>query len=409
MGGLRNRLRMPLPDDAVYFLGAGATRADFPDAPLGDDLIHRILQDERRDPLLVELLETVFEEAALQREAEPAVRPRLDDIFTLLDAPLQGRARAPQRTRPRQFQDYYLPDGGYLPDHTPHRRTVRWPHETLKKIRDRLVLAIARVLRSDLPDGTGELARQFCDALPRERRVAIISTNYDLVMDNALFLRRNVHYGVPIRAAVHRFGNRPDAARADPETTHFFQFLPDDVNSGVHRLLKLHGSLNWLYCPRCAELDVTVGQKALAEILEDPAIGRCAMSRCTARYEAVLVGPSLEQRYEHRILRETWSLAERYLRDAGLLLIIGYSLPEADYLIRNLLARAFSWRSEKVTVVDRMDAESDDSKRRYDDLVRRYRRLFPSCNFRRDGLLGLLRDGGIFQTSEASADSDPPR
>src|SRR4030095_12783889 len=116
--------------------------------------------------------------------------------------------------------------------------------------------------------------------------------------------------------------------------------------------LKLHGSLNWLYCPRCDELDVTLQKSGAMKILNDPAAGRCRGAYCTSRYEAVLVGPSLEQRYENRILSDSWTLAEQALAKADRLVVIGYSLPEADYLIRALLARHFSRRSERVTVVD---------------------------------------------------------
>jgi hypothetical protein len=71
------------------------------------------------------------------------------------------------------------------------------------------------------------------------------------------------------------------------------------------------------------------GPGALA-ILDEPKLRRCSQRGYTSPYESLLVGPSLERRYEHRVLRDTWARAERALRTAGALVMIGYSLPNAD-------------------------------------------------------------------------------
>lgn len=341
---------------SVYFLGAGATRADFPSVPLGDDLLHAVLCAGSVDPVLVSFLTDVFAQESLDPEGARDVRPRLDDVFTLIDAYVAGRAPSP---------------AGYSP-------------ERLHEVRHRLIASIGITLGTALGDGHGQSARRFAEALSRRPSI-VISTNYDIVMDNALFTRDSVNYGLAIRHQLYKGGVRPGQVVRSYES-HTSSLIPDHtIPHDRIPLLKLHGSLNWLYCPRCDELDVTLQKKGAVTILADPGAGRCTMSSCTSRYETILVGPSLEQRYENRVLKETWAYAEQALQDAHTLVIIGYSLPEADYLIRAMLARHFSRRSEKMHVVDiRAD------KTRDQELEKRYRRLFPRCEITWGGFTGVL-------------------
>jgi len=351
---------MPPVGSAVYFLGAGATRADHPNAPLGDELLHQILSDQERDPVLLSFLEDVYPSEVLRQDADATARPRLDDVFTLIDAPLSGRSPAPGT---RSSLDLL---------------NVRW----------RLVAAIGRILKAAFHDIQSPIAPAFAAKLSGTP-ATIISTNYDLVMDNALFVasRPNLNYGFSVRARVRRGAVPGLPTRA--EEARYFVACPEDplIRTGQIPLLKLHGSLNWLYCPRCDELDVFPGVKVAVEILDSPATGRCAMLHCTGRYEPILVGPSLEQRYSNRILQETWARAEASLTHAETLTIVGYSMPSADYLIRAMLTRQFSRRSDRVTVVTHRD-ETDAA--RFADLAMNFRRVFPMCEIYPNGFRSFV-------------------
>ena len=115
-------------------------------------------------------------------------------------------------------------------------------------------------------------------------------------------------------------------------------------------------------------------------LLDVPELGRCIQERCTSPYESVLVGPSVEQRYEHRVLRDIWARAERSLQQADALVMVGYSMPDSDFLIRALIARTFGHRSHAVTIVTA-------ARRGFDThaLEQRYRRLLAQCRIEEDG------------------------
>jgi hypothetical protein len=344
----------------VYFLGAGATRADYPEVPLMGDLLHEIIQTGSAHDLLLAFLEDIFGSQCHDTDADIALRPRMDDVFTLIDASLSGRAPSP--------------DGK--------------SREELAEVRRHLIAAIGRVIARTVGVGRGQTATRFARALP-EHSSTILSTNYDLVMDGALLERRptgNVNYGVSVRDAVYRQDGQREG-RFDE--MHHYRAIPDSqkiIRRGGIPLLKLNGSLNWLYCPRCDELDVTLRQSTGAlPILDVPELGRCSQERCTSPYESVLVGPSLEQRYEHRVLRDTWARAERALRQADALVVIGYSMPDADFLVRALIARNFGHRSDAVTVVTAARSLFDNHL-----LEQRYRRLLAHCRFEVDGFAGYV-------------------
>ena len=338
----------------TYFLGAGATRADYPSIPLMDELLHEILRSGSAESLLKSFLAEIFGPECLRPAAQAQERPRIDDVFTLIDASLSGKAPPP---------------GGKS-------------REVLIEARRHLIASIGRVLAKAIGEDHGRVARKFATSLP-EGNTTLISTNYDIVMDNALLERspKNVNYGVPVREAVHRRG---DLIAGRFDEIHHYRPIPGSqeiIRRGGIPLLKLNGSLNWLYCPRCDELDITLlqGTGAVA-LLDEPKLGRCCQDRCTSPYEPVLVGPSLEQRYEHRVLRDTWTRTERALLASTRLVVIGYSIPDADYLIRAMLARTFASRSHLVTVVTMPKTPPDQRL-----LELRFKRLFPHCSFLAEG------------------------
>lgn len=162
---------------AVYFLGAGATKADHAAVPLGDELLHVALRDGLVGPPLTEFLQANFEPSQLEPSALENRRPRLDDVFTLIDAATGGRAPFPPGVSP----------------------------ETAPDVRRSLVCAIGTALDRALPGIQSPSAERLARFL-KERDGVVISTNYDITMDNAFYIADPPHmnYGVVVRSSVVR-------------------------------------------------------------------------------------------------------------------------------------------------------------------------------------------------------------
>jgi len=136
-------------------------------------------------------------------------------------------------------------------------------------------------------------------------RYSVITFNYDLVLERAIIGER--------RSVDYKLGQ-----------------IGKTYSSGIP-FLKLHGSLNWVYCPDCGRW----------EIYEEPVghkYNRMACTRKCGGYKERLIVPPNPSKGEYLgVLNELWRKADRLLSQADEIVIIGYSLPEIDISARELL------------------------------------------------------------------------
>lgn len=110
-------------------------------------------------------------------------------------------------------------------------------------------------------------------------------------------------------------------------------------------ILKLHGSTNWSIC---ANATCPRNQEAVVSPLEyhplddgeplgtiEAASGTC--STCTYPLQPLIVPPVAGKQLEHPALRHTWERAFSALSRAETMVSVGYSLPESDTKVRQLL------------------------------------------------------------------------
>jgi len=114
-------------------------------------------------------------------------------------------------------------------------------------------------------------------------------------------------------------------------------------------LLKLHGSINWGFCPGCVKVvagdvkdisssrNVSPGTKMIYATLGS----RIPKTKHDdgRLLEGPLLVPPVVNKTEHQVLfREVWMKAAQVLAEAENIFVIGYSLPETDLFFRYLLA-----------------------------------------------------------------------
>ncbi|HTW83952.1 MAG TPA: SIR2 family protein [Candidatus Sulfotelmatobacter sp.] len=166
--------------------------------------------------------------------------------------------------------------------------------------------------------------------------LAVVTTNYDIIIERGLRFkptRRSpgFHYGI--------VGERLEGAL-------FRGHGQDTSTSGRVPLYKLHGSLSWSLAP---------GGRIMRYVDCRPAI--------TGR--AFIVPPVREKPVAPRGLEHVWSGAASVLAAARRLIVIGYSAPEYDWAVRDLLAR-------HLTSTARVDVFN-----LYPEEAETYRRLLP--------------------------------
>lgn len=144
----------------------------------------------------------------------------------------------------------------------------------------------------------------------------IITMNYDCLIDDALL----------------RIGVTPDYGVPDAF------YAPEFKHPARIRLLKLHGSANWLLCTNVScQRRFQVWGGGPAERLDFH--GRPCRS-CSQRVEPVIVPPTWGKGSPREIFAPVWSRALGALVETDRISVIGYSMPETDSFFKYMLASA---------------------------------------------------------------------
>ncbi len=266
---------------------------------------------------------------------ETAVPPPLDqDFFQVLQMSAAGRSD----------------EGRKLIDHV---RTVYGPalnvgletvfnnldaaqtfHQKFNVTRGRILEEPKRLidaLRTVLPELLGESITGQCTthaALARllEVRDAVVSLNYDCVIDEALRTHAGFRfdpgrkgYGLDVATGVEYWRKQGKGRRAN----------------GSIQLLKLHGSLNW----GGPSVPLSLRAEPYAPVAD-----------------GVIAPPLTNKPLIDPPLSEIWRTARIIVSTMRRLVIIGYSMPSADGLVRALLATDLSKYLEDIILVDPSEA-----------------------------------------------------
>lgn len=230
----------------------------------------------------------------------------------------------------------------------------------IRRLRSYLIYAMATVIK----EKTGYATWHRC--LVKELKstglidqVSIISTNYDILIDNSLTeVIRTPKPGAAIDYGVE-FTN---------------QQYWGSPNEQAIKLHKVHGSLNWLHCPACNDLFITPFQKGAAQIAEDPNSATCR--RCETLQAPIIIPPTFYKNMSNVHLVNIWKKAELTLRDAGQIIFCGYSFPQADTHIKYMLKRAETNRADPGFEVKIFNWHDKKNKLEADEEKQRFNRFF---------------------------------
>ena len=110
--------------------------------------------------------------------------------------------------------------------------------------------------------------------------------------------------------------------------------------------LKLHGSIDWLYCPN---EDCGLYSKVFPII---NIIGEYKCHECSSKMKHLIIPPILNKNYSSfPFVKKLWNIALEELQSANELVIWGYRLPPTDFYNRWLL-RQKSEKLKKVSIIN---------------------------------------------------------
>lgn len=261
-------------------------------------------------------------------------------------------------------------------------------HKKLVEGRSELHFLLAKAIqyRVDKTPGDANYIKTFTEYIcslakkrvedPNEDNVAIITTNWDILLDNQL--------NKIARSETDKIceGDIKKGPIAVVDYCCHISSLEDDdyIKPGLFALgrngynikyLKLHGSMNWLHCPRCQRLYVKFLEKTMFQVYYckhcQKDLGRSSTTGIDSiRLQGNLLLPSFIKDLRNIQLQLVWYNAGIELSEATRIVFIGYSLPAADYEIRQLLSR-FVGRKTKIEVVIYPSDHAGAEERRYRD------------------------------------------
>lgn len=199
--------------------------------------------------------------------------------------------------------------------------------------------------------------------LPEDNPDTIITLNYDLIVDEALRSVESDRQGLPV------YTGRLDRLREfliPRELTRAVvpYLLPQERDVGYY--LKLHGSLDWLYCPNpgCPNHNAFFPHFPAGSRSAHSAGSACAT--CGVSLEWVLVPPTMKKSFERfPKLGLIWRLAHEELKAATKVVFFGVSMAPSDYYLHWLIRSSLVHRESEpeVTVINPSEDALDRTRR----------------------------------------------
>ncbi|WP_457608051.1 hypothetical protein [Nitratifractor sp.] len=314
----------------VFILGAGFS---YPaKLPLQTKLLDEIFED--KDFKYLEHYESIekFIEQFFQTHYD------LEDIFTVLDR-------------------------AYLSEE--HFSNYKWLD--IYEVRKSLIFLIINILDKKLIsiEEYRDIYQEFIEYIcSNHQDIAVISLNWDTLVEKLI---KRYCQNKMIDYCFYTYGI---------ETDHISHINLKASGKENLKIVKIHGSINWLYCPNCQR--VVVDDIAIESIAKEELVcPYCKQySDLEISLENFIITPTILKKFDNLHLKYIWNNAFIEIQEAEKVTFIGYSLPKADYEFMYLLKKVMANKSIRVIL-----AQSDSGS----EVEKRYRSLFGDVEFCFDG------------------------
>ena len=238
--------------------------------------------------------------------------------------------------------------------------------DKIMKVRESVFYVVGKTIQILLkqPDKSKSYIDDFAKYLAKESSVragknyrsedpvSVVSTNWDILLDNSIYqiLQKDSSYDAVVDYCCYISSKDENDNTVKPGLEKLGQ-------GGFNvKLLKLHGSLNWLQCPRCSRLYSKFSSEEAMDNYAVPVSCRHCDDNFPEEHGhhilvANLIMPTYLKDLSNPQYRVVWQNAGIEISEASQIVFIGYSLPNADFEMRQLLSR-MTRQNAKIHVVD---------------------------------------------------------
>lgn len=168
------------------------------------------------------------------------------------------------------------------------------------------------------------------------------------------------------------------------------------------KLLKPHGSVNWLKCSNCGRLFIDFSNKlTVYSMTRDITIPElcpyCAQFKRAFSLDPLIITPTYLKVLDNVHLKSIWHNMFLEISQADEVVFIGYSLPHADFELKYLLKRAICSNTTIKVILSAQDNPKKYKNKNMDVPEYRYKSLFASnsISFNYSGFINAFSNGYI--------------
>ena len=206
----------------------------------------------------------------------------------------------------------------------------------------------------------------------KEDPFSIITMNWDTLLDSHIY----------------NLCKKNNISQKDTKATKFI--LPDyccynyDLHSNIPstqvkakgnyniKIMKLHGSINWLYCSNCGRLYSDFSNNISLQSINGNSVDCdkikcrfCSNNNKKFFLKPIIITPTFLKDFNNLHLKTIWHNAYLDLCEADEIIFIGYSFPDADFELRYILKRALN-SNVKIKVI----LHNNDDPKQYQSILK---------------------------------------
>ena len=205
--------------------------------------------------------------------------------------------------------------------------------------------------------------KKFCEHLlqirnqltQKEDALAVLTMNWDDILETTLSELCNNHNKGLTKNQIKTY---PDLCFYDYSLSANPEHIPSThIKAKGHKnikILKMHGSLAWLECPKCGRIYTDYSNEIASEEFSDMKCPHCSDDSRPQEENPILrsliITPTFLKSLENLNLKNIWHNAFIDISEADEIVFIGYSFPDADFEMRCLLKKACK-STAKISVV----------------------------------------------------------
>lgn len=329
----------------AIFLGAGASAAEH--CPIQNQLFVEYFKSLTKEDYehemnkeLYKFFKLMFNIDIINDDIEKISFPTFEEVLGLIDLAEQRR---------ESFKNFRI-------------EIFNNKSDSIRILRQYLILLMAKSLH-DCDKNNNYYHKTLIDNLLKEdilKDTTFISANYDIHIDNSiarLYKQNNpimLDYGV-------NFTN-----------FEFRNSWKKPKNPSI-KLYKIHGSLNWLYCPVCNSLTITPYEGGVMRLLDNIDEAKCLS--CGEITIPIIIPPTYFKNMTNVFVSTVWNEVEKTLRKSDLLIFCGYSFSDADIHIKYMIKRIQTSRTKpplKFMVFNSYKGKREESKKKEEERYKRF-------------------------------------